>query len=265
MIYYVSMPSQVLHSLFGEDLFAEIFRRVSLTPDLRARYSIENIIDTYKSVFVLGCQGPDIFYHSRGRRPVGLEYGSLLHRRGMGAFTASLLEMSFAARKPEEWINALGAYALGFMTHAALDMYIHPYVVYKTVSLSPSKSEPLRLDHAHAFFERILDALMLKHLRDMDISAWDQKGLLAESCESPPPGLKELLIQALINAFPERAGKDGKLILRVDNTFADCAFFYSLTAPSRTRNADTRRFPLKKRHLFFSPPIYFMPRGTKCC
>jgi len=217
------------------------------------------INDTHRGAFALGCQGPDIFYHSRGRRPVGFEYGSLLHRRGAGAFSAELLEAGIPAQRRDDGLNALDAYALGFITHAILDRFAHPYIVYKSARLLPSKNETFRTDHAHAFFERIIDVTMLKILRGAEISFWDQDDLLTETCENPPPGLKELLSEALVRAFPERAGKDGKLKERIDNTFHDCAYFYHLTAPSQTMlalvgSSDARQFPLKKRHLIYLYP-----------
>ena len=58
--------------------------------------------------------------------------------------------------------------------------------------------------------------------------------MLAEVCENPPLGLRELLARALRLAFPERAGKDEKLGQRMVNTFLDCASFYRHTAPART-------------------------------
>ena len=251
------MPSQVLHTLFGEDLLAEIGRRI--------KFDIIKNNNTHKKMFALGCQGPDIFYHSRGRRPVALEYGALLHRRGAGLFTAELLGMSLAAlRRQENGSEALAAYALGFMTHALLDRAAHPYIIYKSAWLSPPKPEALRIAHSHAFFERIIDVLMLKLLRGMEISEWDQEGLLSETCESlcapdSGTGLKELLAQALVMAFPERAGNDEKLLLRMENTFYDCAYFYRLTAPSKTAfirlsDSDIRHFSLKKRHLIYLFP-----------
>jgi hypothetical protein len=197
----MNMPSQILHTLFGEDVIAELYRR------------------DHHAAFALGCQGPDIFYHSQGRRPVGLEYGTLLHRRGAGDFTAGLLKLGL----PEKGINALGAYALGFMTHPILDRCAHPYIVYKSGSSA----------RTHAFFERIIDVLMLRELRGTEAASWDQETILAEPCEHPPPGLKELLATALVQAYPERAGKDDKLARRIDNTFADCAEFYRFTDPRR--------------------------------
>jgi len=232
------MPSQLLHTLFGEDVISEIERRIKACPGITAVKNLDRIPNSHKKVFTLGCQGPDIFYHSQARRPVGLEYGTLLHRRGIGTFAAALLKLSLKdplpgqgdrrTRRREKGINALGAYALGFMTHAILDRAAHPYIVYKSDRPPPDN---LRRDRSHAFLERIIDLLMLKLLRGADISSWDQEGMLAETCEKPPLGLKKLLAKAIVMSYPERAGKDRKLGSRIKNTFLDCADFYRLTAP----------------------------------
>ncbi|MDR2617269.1 MAG: zinc dependent phospholipase C family protein [Treponema sp.] len=244
------MPSQILHTLFGEDVIAEIYRRIAPMFGIVAGKALEKILVSHKKVFVLGCQGPDIFYHSQKRRPVGLEYGTLLHRRGAGIFTAGLLKMGLPDPPPDEedirmhrrekGINALGVYALGFMTHAVLDRMAHPYIVYKSGYVSPSNPETLRYAKAHAFFERIIDVLMLKKLRRQEVSFWDQE-LLAEICLDPPLGLKELLARALVLSFPERAGKDGQLGRRIENAFADCADFYLFTAPGKTALTGTAK------------------------
>ena len=256
------MPSQLLHVLFGEDVFARIGRRLESRFGTAAGGMVTawgKIAAVQRKAFVLGCQGPDIFYHSQGRRPVGLEYGTLLHRRGAGTFTAELLGSCFSppgadtrTRRPENEINALGAYSLGFMTHAILDRLAHPYIVYKSDSSCSAARFPgiPRFEGSHAFFERIIDVMMFKLLRGKEIASWDQ-GILAESCESPPPGLKELLAGALIAAFPGRAGKDEKLKSRVENTFLDSAGFYRLTAPACPRDD---QFPPQKRHLVYLYP-----------
>jgi hypothetical protein len=238
------MPSQILHTLFGEDVIAGIYRRIVPRFGIVADKALEKITLIHKKAFALGCQGPDIFYHSQERRPVGLEYGALLHRRGAGIFTAGLLKMGLPDPPPDEddirsgrrekGINALGAYAMGFMTHALLDRAAHPYIVYKSGWVSPQKPETLRYAKFHAFFERILDVLMLERLRGEAVSSWDQEEILAGICGNPPLGLKELLARALVLAFPERAGKDQKLSLRIENTFADCLHFYRFTDPRRT-------------------------------
>jgi hypothetical protein len=236
------MPSQILHVLFGDDVITEIYHSLRDRFGLVADKALKRIREDYRTAFALGCQGPDIFYHSQGRRPVGLEYGTLLHRRGLGVFTAGLLKMGLPDPPPDEedirqgrrekGINALGVYALGFMTHAVLDREAHPYIIYKSGRI------PARPRY-HAFFERIIDVLMLRELRGEEAASWDQEAILARICEEPPLGLKELLARALILAFPERAGKDGKLGQRIDNTFADCAHFYRLSSPRRTSLAAT--------------------------
>ena len=255
------MPSQILHILFGEDIIAGIYRRISPFFGIVADRAMEKLQYIFRTAFALGCQGPDIFYHSRKRRPVGLEYGSLLHRRGAGTFTAELLKLGLPDQLPgvegfsvkkfpverlpvegfpqgSQNLNALGAYALGFMTHAILDRAAHPYIVYKS-GFSNKKSGAQRNSLYHIFFERVLDVLMFRKKRGKNIDAWDQD-VLTEACGKPPSGLGELLARALVFAFPERAGKDEKLARRIDNTFLDCTGFYKYTDPGYVDSADSR-------------------------
>ncbi|MDR2068309.1 MAG: hypothetical protein LBP71_00375 [Spirochaetaceae bacterium] len=245
------MPSQILHTLFGEDVIGAMYPAIHSRFGIAAEKALKKIQIDYETPFVLGCQGPDIFYHSQMTRPVALEYGTLLHRRGYGVFTAMLLKMALPDPPPskedirmlrrEKGISPLGAYALGFMTHAILDRLAHPYIVYKSGLAFPVPAAPPFRDQvsslgkaAHAFFERIIDVLMLDALRGRQVSSWDQEALLVSVCEAPPPGLKELLARALTAAFPERAGGDAKLKERMENTFRDCAAFYRYTDPGKT-------------------------------
>jgi len=200
------MPSQILHSIFGEDVIFGLYNvlikeaggRFILTVD-KAR---EKIFHNYYSAFILGCQGPDIFYHSQKHKPVALEYGSLLHRRSYGIFSAHLLKTGLLDSSPDEGdiknhrrekvINAHGVYALGFMTHAILDRFCHPYIIYRAGK------------HYHSFFERIIDVLMLKELRGLDPASWDRERLLADICENPPLGLRELIARSLAWRFRKK-------------------------------------------------------------
>jgi hypothetical protein len=214
------VPSQILHALFGEDLLAALDRSLCCRP----------VEEACLPAFILGCQGPDIFYHSQFTLPVGLEYGTLLHRRSYGSFTAALFGLALPKDVPKH-PGDLAAYVWGFVTHAILDRACHPYIVYKTAK--PDKEGRGRERNLHAFFERILDTLMLEELRNMPAAAWDQESL-ARICDNPPPGLRELLAEALRQVFPERAGRDGKLSRRIDNALRDSAFFYHHTDPGKT-------------------------------
>ena len=220
------MPSQILHALFGEDVLTGLYPH---PPDNRG-------------AFVLGCQGPDIFYHNRRTRPVSLEYGSLLHRRGYGTFSAHLFAM--CRRDP-----CLRDYALGFITHAALDRFCHPYIIYKSVHLQAKNPKDAEL--THPFFERILDVLMLKELRRQDLSDWDQK-TLANTCENPPPGLKDAIARAMISAFPQKA-RDALLARRIDNAFADSGRYYRMSDPANT--GIEQRLSVNKRYLSLVSPL----------
>jgi len=205
------MPSVILHTMFGEDLVSA----------LRAVIPAEKISGDNRSAFVLGCQGPDIFYHNLKSKPVALHYGSLLHRLSYGIFSACFLNLSLSRTQK----NELGAYALGFLTHAFLDRACHPYIIYFCAK-----------DY-HSFFERIIDTLMLKKLRGLEPASWDQERLLAEVCENPPPGLKEMIARCLAAAFGEKVSNDRYLARRIDNAFIDCARFYNMSSPTKIREA----------------------------
>ncbi|MHB9292971.1 hypothetical protein Holit_02088 [Hollandina sp. SP2] len=235
------MSAQILHTLFGEDVMAELPRT----------HPWPRLTKEYRTVFALGCQGPDLFYHSQKTRPVALEYGALLHRRGFGDFTAGLFKKSLnsevigpIAKKQPFHPSPLLAYTFGFMTHAALDRAAHPYIVYKSTMLTGSEqfAQVFPKGTAHAFFERILDVLMVALLRGRPVATWDQDAL-AKVCAEPPLGLKELIMHTLISTFPKRAGRDPQLFQRISNAFQDCAYFYGLTDPRKT----SRQYPLPER------------------
>jgi hypothetical protein len=240
------MPAQILHTLFGEEVIIEIGKQIHPQFDLVAKKVLEKIQGIYRNIFILGCQGPDIFYHSQMTRPVALEYGTLLHRRGFGDFTSALCKAALPDHvewrdgyPQEKKLTPLSAYALGFMTHAFLDRLTHPYIVYKSSVVSPATDKTIGFmktfprGTAHAFFERILDVLMLDILQGKPVASWDQD-VLAAVCAEPPRGLKELLFKTLGSVFPERAGKDQKLFQRIENTLRDCGTFYRLTDPGQT-------------------------------
>jgi len=241
------MPSQILHVLFGEDLLAALYP----APEGGG----PKWDGACRGAFALGCQGPDVFYHGRSTRPFALEYGGLLHRRGYGTFCARLLEAALpAAGRPET--NALEAYALGFLSHAALDRHCHPYIVYKSAPTRNADSgNRAEASLFHPFFERILDVLMLRELRRREAEDWNQ-GLLAETCANPPPGLRELIVRAMVAAFPEKAAGDEKLAERVAAAFADSARFYALTDPAKTRTETLNLpAPLSRRFLSVVYPV----------
>jgi len=233
------MPSQILHHLFGEDALRIVLRRFyadSSPADgmIHLQDLEEALLERHRPVFALGCQGPDLFYHSRRTRPVAIEYGTLAHRRGYGRLAVALLERARCSTLPQAQSAALTAYALGFMTHAFLDRALHPYIVFRAGWVVPSRPETRRFAYGHPFLERIIDVLMLELLRGQRVTEWDQAALLVSPCSSPPEGLPELLAQGLAATYPERAGRDPQLDLRICNAFSDAAGFYRMTNPRQT-------------------------------
>jgi hypothetical protein len=275
------MPAQILHTLFGEAVIAETYGRLYHGEGQKPAQIQEICRGRYRSAFMLGCQGPDIFYHSQMTRPVALEYGTLLHRRDFGNFAARLFARSLAQGSPER--TPLGVYALGFMTHALLDRACHPYIVYKSNPLGSSAAAErfakiFRPGTAHAFFERILDVLRLEYVEGKRAESWDQYALV-DGCSHPPAGLTELLAETLIEAYPDRAGKDEKLFQRISNALGDCAVFYCGTDPRLTAQYTVSsvfsqelplqhlplaylypdRFPLYPDYLNLSRQVWFYP------
>jgi hypothetical protein len=240
------VPSQILHALFGEDLLAALGRALQCAL----------VEDGCLSAFALGCQGPDIFYHSQITRPVGLEYGTLLHRRGYGSCCAALFDLASPAGAAERSGGSdLAAYAWGFATHAILDRSCHPYIVYKTAHPGGKGRGGER--NLHAFFERIVDALMLEELRGKPVASWDQDSL-ARICGDPPRGLRELLAAALRRAFPERAGRDAQLPRRIDNALRDCALFYRHTDPGKTSFLQPKGQSAYRRKIIEELPLVYL-------
>ena len=264
------MPAQILHVLFGEDsiLRAVDSLRAAAASDAGAKAGADaeagaggglaslQAADLLSSVLVegegaalfrLGCQGPDLFYHNQRTRPLSISYGTLLHRRGYGTFCAALLARTLAQRGRAEAaateaatlgaavtkITPEAAYALGFSTHAFLDRSLHPYIVCKAGWVSPTRPETERFARCHAFFERIIDSLMLGRLRGTAVAAWDQDSLLAAPCADPGDLLKPMIAAALADTY-ERAKIDEKLAKRMENAFKDSAGFYRVTNPART-------------------------------
>jgi hypothetical protein len=229
------MPAQILHIVMAEEAL------LAAADALGGVERVRSWNEDFGSAFRLGAQGPDLFYHNQRSRPVAIEYGTLLHRRGFGSFAAALLRLTLTARSTAVQPTRAAAYALGFASHAFLDRSLHPYIVSKAGYVAPTRPESARYARCHAFFERILDALMLKRLRGLDVRDWDQDHYLTAACLEPDPGILASLEAALRDTFPERAGGDEKLPKRLANAFRDAAGFYRVTNPLRTSMDDRLR------------------------
>ncbi|NCN04186.1 MAG: zinc dependent phospholipase C family protein [Spirochaetales bacterium] len=183
--------------------------------------------------FMIGAQGPDIFYHNQRTKPSGIALGSLLHRKSYGDFCAILvancLEKNFGPDSP------LGAYTLGFISHGILDRFFHPFINYFAGWHDPTdpSTEPYR--YAHSFFERIIDNLVAE--RDSWVSMtklWSlgvpgsaeaNFGSLTDLGPSIPAELHGFLLTSLQEVFPKNR-EDSLLSQRLSNAYKDARGFY---------------------------------------
>lgn len=239
------MPAQLLHILHGLHVLEDLQRMGP--PSLRVL--AENLQEpTFFPLFCLGCQGPDIFYHNQRTRPVGLEYGSLMHRRGYGSVTAVLL--SEAVREFRNCgVPGPGlAYSIGFAMHPFLDRALHPYIISRSGS-GGNAAETVAHARYHIFLERLLDATFLEECRDETwmrvflpwlgpinpgqaaVCGFRQREVLAEPAHAFADVLVPLLSRALASAYPERAGRDMLLDQRLAHVFIDAAYFYEHIDP----------------------------------
>jgi hypothetical protein len=219
------MPAQICHLLFAEE---------ALRGALGERAA--GLLARHGNLFRFGAQGPDFFYHNQRTRPTGLKYGVAAHHEGYGRLTANLVRgfRRLEARGCDEAVRGeLTAFTLGWTTHAFLDRATHPYIVYFSGWVDPTRPETEKYFRCHIFFERILDVLTLREKRGQETSALSLPGLLGCGPVLPYP-LVKVILKALNATYPRMSRKslDRR---RIENSYADAMFFYTYTDPSEPR------------------------------
>ncbi|MFP4373384.1 MAG: zinc dependent phospholipase C family protein [Spirochaetaceae bacterium] len=202
------MPSHFAHLLHSEDSVARAF------PDLAAP------AERLRSFLILGAQGPDQLYHNRRRKPSGLLYGSLSHRKNYGRAVAGMIR--WAAGRGVPLRSEAGLFVLGYAAHAVLDRQLHPFINYFS-DLPDTRVFP----RAHAFFERIVDVLLLRRYRDTEPREIDFRALV--DCGPNLPGEIEAMMTAGFLAAFDRADGDEDLPKRLQNAYLDSMGFYGYT------------------------------------
>ncbi|TVQ39557.1 MAG: hypothetical protein EA384_05850 [Spirochaetaceae bacterium] len=206
------MPSQLAHLVFASQSIKAAFDHVPLPVD--------------SPYLGFGAQGPDIFYHNRRRKPSGLEYGALLHRRGYGTAVAALV--SYGTRTGLPLDSDYGAYVAAFSTHALLDRIIHPFVNYFAGWAGYHRLEGQSLPfQLHAYFERVLDCLVLERLRGLSAASFDFVATF--DCGEQIPADVAAGLEAALCEVTGRARSDAQLNARLRNAYLDALGFYRTT------------------------------------
>lgn len=157
------MPAIITHYLFGEEM---ISRAPSGMGDSRDEVD----------AFLLGNQGPDIFFFSYMNPLLATAWGigTKLHKTSPAKFIFSLL--SAANRMDGEAAKIGSSYVAGMACHFILDSELHPFVYSQQYAICDAGIEGLDRSNGsevHAEIEKELDMLTLSVLRNRTVSSVD--------------------------------------------------------------------------------------------
>ena len=213
------MPSQICHLIFAEDTLHGALGQEA-----------GNILAEHGNIFRFGAQGPDFFYHNQRTKPTGLKSGVNTHREGYGRLVAHMIrELRRLESKGCEQLPLIRAYILGFATHPFLDRATHPFIEYFSGWVDAEREETERYYRCHIFMERILDVLMLRRKRDLDIRRFSLLPPL--DCGAMLPyGIVKTLVKGLNATYPNTHFKSRDR-RRVENAYIDSMDFYTFIDP----------------------------------
>ena len=154
------MPALITHHLFGEE-------SAKLLPDGLVS-SEEELL-----AFLLGNQGPDPFFFRVLGAPSGvkgaLQLGHRMHNERMTRAFQALRES--VGRLPEHDRGIGRAFALGMLSHYALDRVAHPFVYAQQYELvEKGKGLEDAGSAVHALIETDIDVWMLEHKRGLSVA-----------------------------------------------------------------------------------------------
>lgn len=125
---------------------------------------LRQILDTHKTAFFLGAQGPDLFFYY-GIWPWKKTYSvpdfaDKVHKDKTSLFLSTAFDML----RDEDLSTKTGqmriAYWMGFLSHYALDTTAHPFVHYFAGLNNDEKSKKNGDKHHHKYFENIIDTIL---------------------------------------------------------------------------------------------------------
>jgi hypothetical protein len=193
--------------------------------------------------------------------PTGLRYGVITHRHRYGTLVENMVREALRLSVTPQ--SELSAYIFGFTTHAVLDRRAHPFIGYHAGWVDPARPETKRLFHCHPFLERIIDVLMLRRLRGMELMDFDFFPLV-RCGKSLPYQVVKTLVKSLNQTYPSLnyKSRDRK---RIENAYRDTMFFYKVTNHRshtlyKLAFKKDRKEEFKERRLaLFHPPV--IPEG----
>lgn len=147
------MPNLITHSLLGKQV----------VPSLPS--SLQGVIADFPKEFLLGTQGPDIFFYynawpwlSQKKGKAFARIGSSIHRSKINEFLSAVLD-EVDTNNRDDVHRAKLSYFCGFLCHWALDKNAHPYIFHQTGDVFTSEGKV-----NHRRFESHLDFFMLQQV-----------------------------------------------------------------------------------------------------
>lgn len=126
---------------------------------------IASLIHKNLNAYRLGAQGPDFFFYYHvlpgqdGKEAD--EYGSRLHREHPFAFLMSLLDYAKIKRKSKDY-PILVSYSLGFLTHYAFDLTMHPFIYAHSGVTKENDPDSQIYRYYHKMYEVACDTYLLE-------------------------------------------------------------------------------------------------------
>ncbi|MCB1326730.1 MAG: zinc dependent phospholipase C family protein [Spirochaetales bacterium] len=166
----------------------------------------------------LGAIAPDLFYFYHilsSRNSSGLYWGNLAHHERVCELLLAFLDHIRADSDGHHRDKCL-AFAMGYLTHCAVDIVTHPYIFYITGDYYSSDPEQAaRAQNDHLRVENILDAYLVHQRWGMSAREYDFRQHIENTWEEDDSGDRRLdtdvwrmWVRSLAATFPEAFDSD---------------------------------------------------------
>lgn len=155
------MPDVFTHILCGHDTIQDLDK------------SWRETILKKEKLFNLGCQGPDMFFYNDfipyKKIKRGPKVGRMMHREKTGDFLIESINYIREKITTKDDFDLLFTYISGLICHFGLDRKAHPYIYYYSGKHEKNKPETRKYGGYHKRFELIIDTILTKERRGLEI------------------------------------------------------------------------------------------------
>lgn len=154
------MPNIITHVIFAQEVLSQ-----------EKNTEIAAVINRNQHLYEIGANGPDFLFFSHAKpweayKSHTLNHlGSKMHAQKINAFYSEAVNC-ITRQTVTDVRKDMMAYLFGHLCHWALDMVAHPYVFYRTGNCKGKSAS------YHHRMESMIDAIVLKDKRGMDIQDW---------------------------------------------------------------------------------------------